>query len=73
MKAAIVMMLLCALAGCSEKPQNMSASSSKPDGKPWQGVQDPYAARGWEKGDKARWETQLRQRAQSQNEYVKTN
>ncbi|EGF30634.1 putative lipoprotein [Oxalobacteraceae bacterium IMCC9480] len=69
--AASVAML--ALAGCGEKSQEMSSSASKPDGKPWQGELDRYAAKGWEKGDKTKWELQLRARAQNQNEYVKSN
>lgn len=60
------------IAGCGERPQNLVATSAKPDGKPWQGAQDRFAAKGWDKGDKEQWELQLRRRAQTQNEYEKT-
>ena len=63
------LLALLVLAGCGEKDQSIVASGHKTDGKPWQGAQDPYVAGGWTPGDKARWETQLRTRAQSQNEY----
>jgi hypothetical protein len=56
--------LLCA---CTEKPQ--TASTRKADAEPWQGPPDAFMAQGWKVGDKASWEQQMRQRAQSQNEY----
>lgn len=64
---------LLTLAGCGEKSQEMSSSASKPDGKPWEGELTRYAAKGWEKGDKTKWQLQLRARAQNQNEYARTN
>lgn len=65
--------VLLTLAGCGEISQEMSGSASKPDGKPWQGELDRYAAKGWEKGDKTKWELQLRARAQNQNDYTRSN
>jgi ABC-type glycerol-3-phosphate transport system substrate-binding protein len=64
---------LLTLAGCGEKSQEMSSSASKPDGKPYEGELTRYAAKGWEKGDKTKWQLQLRARAQNQNEYTRTN
>jgi hypothetical protein len=56
------------LAACSEKPQ--TAQTRKSDVKPSAGVTNPaYAASGWTAGDQASWETQMRNRAQGQNEY----
>jgi hypothetical protein len=56
--------LLCA---CTEKPQTVS--TRKADVEPWQGPPDAFMAQGWKVGDKDSWEKQIRQRAQSQNEY----
>lgn len=64
-----VFLLFLGLAACSEPNQSLGASNAKVDGKPWQGAQDAFVAPGWQPGDKARWETQLQNRAQNQNEY----
>lgn len=65
--------LLGGLVACSEPDQSLYASSAKPDGKPWMGTQNPFIAPGWQPGDKTRWESQLRHRAQTQNEYLKVH
>jgi len=64
-------LLAVGLVACSEPDQALTASSAKADGKPWQGAQNAFVAPGWQPGDKTRWETQLRNRAQTQNEYLK--
>jgi hypothetical protein len=51
----------------------VGASAARADGQPWQGNQNGFMVPGYQAGDKARWQMQLRQRAQTQNEYVKTN
>lgn len=69
---ALMICLMAALTACSERDQSL-ATGSKPDTKPWQAAPtpSPYAAKGWTAGDKANWETQIRNRAQTQNEYAK--
>ena len=59
--------LLTGLAACSEKVQ--TATPRKVDQKPWQAVDNPFAASGWKAGDKTSWDADLRTRAQKQNEY----
>jgi ABC-type uncharacterized transport system auxiliary subunit len=54
---AITVALAAALAGCSERTQELHAK--QPD-------QAPYAG-----GDKAAWEAQIKARNQNQNEYVR--
>lgn len=71
--AMTVIVVAAGLAGCGERDQSQSASAAKPDGQGWQGAQNGFVAPGYQPGDKTRWQTQLRQRAQTQNEYVKTN
>jgi len=62
------------LAGCGEKEQIKSAdTTNRHDVAPWQGAKNPFLAKGWTPGDEKSWETQLRTRGQSQNEYVKVN
>ncbi|GAA4018809.1 hypothetical protein GCM10022212_13520 [Actimicrobium antarcticum] len=68
-----VAVALVALAGCGEKSQVMSSSSSKPDSKPWEGEATRYNAKGYEKGDKTKWELQMRARGQLQNDYNRSN
>ncbi len=66
---AIVGSLLLAVAACSERPQvaqyKQGSYQGKPDTPPYQGAQF--------NGDKAAWERAMAQRAQSQNEYKRTN
>ena len=62
--------LAAGLAACGEKPQ--TAGTKKSDAKAWGGAQNAYVAEGWKAGDQASWETQLRTRAQSQNEYTRS-
>lgn len=67
----IVAMLAAGLAACGEKPQTVQPAMKKSDGKSWDGTQNAFVAEGWKAGDKASWENQMRQRAQSQNEYTR--
>jgi hypothetical protein len=68
-RIVLVAALAATLAACGEKPQ--TAATKKADGKPWEGVQKSHVAQGWKPGDQASWESQLRVRAQNQNEYVR--
>ena len=63
-----VMALLLALAAC-ERTQT-APSARKPDAEPWVGAATPFTAPGWKPGDQASWESQIRNRAASQNEYA---
>ena len=63
---------LAGLSACGEKPQTLDGAKS--DVAAYQGVDNPFAAPGWKKGDKSSWEQGLKARAQrTQNEYSKTN
>lgn len=68
-RIVLVAAMAVALSACGEKPQ--TAATKKADGKPWEGVQKSHLAQGWKPGDQASWESQMRVRAQSQNEYVR--
>jgi hypothetical protein len=57
------------LAACGEREQ--TAGGRRGDATLWQGTDTPYKATGWQAGDKASWEQQLRQRNQVQNEYAR--
>ena len=59
-----------ALGACGEKPQS-AGTAPKSDTKAWDGSATVFAAEGYKAGDKAAWEQQLRQRAQSQNDYMR--
>lgn len=69
--------LICASAGilaaCGEFDQAQTAERHLPDAAPWKGVKNVYAEKGWTPGDEAAWNTQMRTRAQHQNEYLKVN
>ncbi len=68
--AAALLAAAFALCACSEKVQ--TAGTRKSDGKPWEANQSAFMASGFKGGDKAAWEAQMRQRAQSQNEHSRT-
>jgi hypothetical protein len=61
------------LSACGEVDQSKSAGRHMPDVQPWQGAKNAYVVHGWKPGDKTAWETQIRTRQQSQNEYAKVN
>ncbi len=54
-----------ALAGCGERPQVIVYKQGTYQGKP---DQAPYAMAPWN-GDRAKWEREVRNRTQYQNEY----
>jgi hypothetical protein len=64
---------LLALSACGERDQAMVEGRHKSADEPWRGAQNGFVANAWAPSDKAGWETQLRQRAQTQNEYNKVN
>ena len=68
--AAALLAAAFALSACSERPQ--TAQTRKSDTKPWEASQSAYMASGFKGGDKTAWETQMRQRAQGQNEHSRT-
>ena len=67
--ALIASALVTGLAGCGERPQDITYKQGvyqgKPDTRPWEN--EPF------KGDQKAWELALKDRAQSQNEYKRTN
>ncbi|NRT57440.1 hypothetical protein [Sphaerotilus uruguayifluvii] len=58
------------LGGCSERRQELHAKG--PDAEPWSGKPGGFGASGWQGGDQAAWQEQIRQRGQRQNEYART-
>lgn len=74
MRALLISLAALALLGCSEKSQSQADARVSGDAPPHQGAaNDPYVVKGWTAGNKTEWDTQMRTRAQTQNEYVKVN
>jgi hypothetical protein len=71
----MLLLVLCGAAvaaGCGEKLQSAGGNAAKKsDAKSWQAADNGFVASGWKSGDRASWEEQMRQRAQSQNEYTR--
>jgi hypothetical protein len=58
------------LAACTEQPQTIS-TNSRQDVAAFQGG-SPFAVPGWKQGDKASWESEMKDRTQmGQNDYNK--
>ena len=71
---ASVAAALLTLAACGEKAQTMEASARRTQSQPWDvssAATPGFAAAGWKGGDQAAWEAQIRQRNQSQNDFVR--
>jgi ABC-type glycerol-3-phosphate transport system substrate-binding protein len=69
--AAAVLAMVVGLSACGEKPQ--TATARKLDVAPSQGsTVSSYTAAGWKPGDATSWETQIKKRAEGQNEYTRT-
>lgn len=75
MKGTLLFMTCAMLAaGCGEREQIKSAEdASARDAPAWKGAANTYVAPGWQAGDQRAWESQLRRRAQYQNEFAKAN
>lgn len=74
MRALLFSMMALTLVACGEKSQSQDKARVSGDVRPWEGAKnDPFVVKGWTAGNKTEWETQMRNRAQTQNEYVKTN
>nr|WP_246294928.1 hypothetical protein [Schlegelella koreensis] len=63
--------LAVVLGGCGETVQTIdSGRVRKADTPPWTAHDSPYRARGWNAGNQAAFDAQLRARAQGQNDYA---
>jgi len=75
--AAVAVSLALGLAGCGERDQvvvyKQGKYQGKPDTKPWDN--DPsaslYTSSKWSKGDKVAWESAVKARNLTQNEYTR--
>lgn len=63
---------LSALGACGERSQELGAKHVKSDTPAYTGGQAAYNAAGWNAGERASWEQQIRTRAQGQNEYSRS-
>ena len=68
-----VLLAVLAVSACGERDQTLAAGRHKSGDQPWQGAKNGFVDPLWKPGDKAAWEKQLRQRAQTQNEYNRVN
>jgi hypothetical protein len=76
--AGVFVLAASLLSACGERSQVVAYKSGKyqgkPDTKPWENSPGAalYTTSKWTSGDMASWETALRTRNQSQNEYSRT-
>lgn len=71
-RVLMAVLLGLVLVACGDKPQVGAAPAKKADAKAWEGASNQFVVQGWKSGDQASWEAQMRERAQSQNEYVRS-
>ncbi len=75
--AVAALVVAAGLAGCGETEQVIAYQQGKYQGKsdtkPWENEPGSslYTTSKWSKGDKSSWESALRSRSQSQNEYAR--
>ncbi len=75
--ALAALFAVAGLTGCGEKDQvivyKQGKYQGKPDTKPWENAPGSslYTTSKWTGGDKSSWESALRSRNQSQNEYAR--
>jgi len=62
--------ILGALSACGERDQSTANAKRSADKPAWDSPKSNYDAAGYTPGDKGAWETQLRERAQAQNDYA---
>jgi hypothetical protein len=60
-----------ALAGCGQAPDAVTSSGAKPDQTPHAGADNNYAEKTFTSGDSAGWQKAIKERAQSQNDYIR--
>ncbi len=72
MRILIGVVLAPLLLACGEKPQ-IGPSARKSDTAAWDAAKDPFVVPGWQSGDEASWESQIRNRTTSQNEYPRVS
>lgn len=58
-----------AVSACGERPQSEASPRKKADTRASAGADAAYTAAGWQAGDDASWQNQIRARTQGQNEY----
>jgi hypothetical protein len=73
--AVAALALGAGLAACGETEQvivyQQGKYQGKPDTRPWDNAPGAETTSKWNKGDKGSWESALRTRSQSQNEYAR--
>lgn len=67
---AALLAAAAALAACGDQPQALGSKTAGPAA--YQGTGTQFVAEGWKAGDETSWQTQMRVRAQGQNEYSRT-
>ncbi|HLL18947.1 MAG TPA: hypothetical protein VK439_09200 [Rubrivivax sp.] len=65
------LLAVCVLTACGERSQSQE-TRRKVDAHPHEGAASAFTAGGWQPGNAASWEQQMRARAQGQNEYSRT-
>jgi hypothetical protein len=71
--AFLMIVVLSGILGCGEREQVVEQQSEKRyqgkrDGKPWDNDPLTYGSGKWSKGDRASWETQIKNRQLGQHE-----
>lgn len=61
------------LSACGQSQDAMTSSGPKPDQKPYVEADNSYSAKNFSSGDSASWQKAIKERAQSQNDYVRSS
>ncbi|MFZ9670652.1 MAG: hypothetical protein ACO3AX_03950 [Burkholderiaceae bacterium] len=61
------------VSACGQAQDAVTSSGPKPDQKPYVEADNSYSAKNFSSGDAASWQKAVKERAQSQNDYVRSS
>lgn len=71
-RTVLAVSTVLALSACGQAQDAATASGPKPDQKPYVEADNNYSAKSFSSGDSASWQKAIKDRAQHQNDYVRS-
>ena len=71
-RSVLAVSAVLALSACGQAQDTATSSGPKPDQKPYVEADNNYSAKTFSSGDGASWQKAIKDRAQHQNDYVRS-